>query len=51
MNYRVELEKIQKILKEFVPVLKSTIVGQQVVAANVVSITTELKKINYRLLL
>jgi hypothetical protein len=49
MNYRAEMEKIGKVLKEFIPHLKTTIIGQQVEATNIISIMKELKKINYRL--
>jgi len=49
MNYQVELTKIQKVLKEFIPHLKTTIIGQQVEATNIVSIMKELKRINYRI--
>ncbi|TET08517.1 MAG: hypothetical protein E3J83_03505 [Candidatus Atribacteria bacterium] len=49
MNYKVELDKIRKVLKDFIPQLKATIVGAQVTHDNVVTITKELKKVNYRL--
>lgn len=49
MNYRAELEKIGKILKEFIPELKSTLIKQQATHENVIAITKEMKKINYRL--
>jgi len=58
MNYRVEFTKIQKLLNEFIPVLKDTILRQQVESANIIAILKETKiiailketkKINYRI--
>jgi len=49
MNYRVEFTKIQKLLNEFIPVLKETILRQQVESTNIVAISKEIKKINYRI--
>ena len=49
MNYRVVLGNIEKVLKNFIPVLKTNIVKQQVSHDNVLAIMKEMKKINYRL--
>jgi len=43
MNYRVEFTKIQKLLNEFIPVLKDTILRQQVESANIIAILKETK--------
>lgn len=49
MNIKTEVEKIIKVIGEFVPVLKTNILGQQVMYSNVKAILKELKKINYRI--
>ena len=49
MNYRVELEKVRKVLDKFIPVLETNIIKQQADHSNILTIMKELKKVNYRL--
>ncbi|MCK4576244.1 hypothetical protein KAU34_07540 [candidate division WOR-3 bacterium] len=49
MNYKVVLGNMQKVLKKFIVILEAVLVGVQVSHTNVLAISKELKKINYRL--